>query len=44
MFLGLQWYWWLIFLAVFIILLPFKIKFLKEYGNRLQKKRWDDEE
>ncbi len=50
MFLGLEWYWWLVILAVFIISVPFKVKFMKwwsrhEQGRkREQHGKWGDEE
>ena len=28
MFLGLAWYWWLVIVAVLIISIPFKVKFI----------------
>ena len=34
MFLGLDWYWWLVILTVLIISLPLKVKFMKWWGNR----------
>ena len=34
MFLGLEWYWWLVILTVLIISLPLKVKFMKWWGNR----------
>ena len=49
MFLGLEWYWWLVILAVLAISVPFKVKFLKWWGRRAQEKKeahgkWGDEE
>ncbi len=49
MFLGLEWYWWLVILAVLTISVPFKVKFLKWWGRRAQEKKeahgkWGDEE
>lgn len=29
MFFGVDWYWWLIIMAVLVISIPFKIKFMK---------------
>lgn len=50
MFLGLEWYWWLVILAVLIISVPFKVKFIKWWGRREQGKKkrasekWGDDE
>lgn len=50
MFLGVQWYWWLIVAAVLIISIPFKIKFMKWWNKRRQEKKnsgfgkWGDDE
>lgn len=46
MFLGLQWYWWLTFIIIFAISIPFKVKFLKwwEKRNKNQKRDEDNEE
>lgn len=50
MFLGLEWYWWLVILVVLIISVPFKVKFIKWWGRREhgKKKRasekWGDDE
>lgn len=49
MFLGLAWYWWLVIAAVLIISVPFKIRFMRWWGearrDRQQEKRgkWGDE-
>lgn len=49
MFLGLEWYWWLVILAVAGVSIPFKIKFMKWWSERqaAQKSRptdqWGDE-
>lgn len=49
-FLGLEWYWWLVILAVLIVLVPFKIRFMKWWGRREQGKtrethgKWGDDE
>ncbi len=48
MFLGLQWYWWLVIAAVIIIAVPFKIKFLQKWSKgqhtkSQQGKRGNDE-
>ena len=34
MFLGLEWYWWLVILAVLAVLLPVKVKFMKWWSRR----------
>ena len=50
MFLGIQWYWWLIIAAVLFFSIPFKIKFMKWWNKRQQKKKcsergkWGDDE
>ena len=48
MFLGLQWYWWLVIAAVLVVVLPLKVKFMKWWSKRQQEKnqrgRWGDEE
>ncbi len=48
MFLGLQWYWWLVIAAVLVIALPLKVKFMKWWSKRQQKKdqrgKWGEDE
>jgi hypothetical protein len=50
MFLGLEWYWWLVILAVLAVLLPVKVKFMKWWSRRTGEKKnsrrgkWGDEE
>lgn len=39
MFLGLEWYWWLVMIAALIISIPFKISFLKWRSRRKQGKK-----
>lgn len=34
MFLGLEWYWWLIILAALVICIPFKVRFMKWWDER----------
>lgn len=34
----MEWYWWLI-IAVIIISIPFKVKFMKWYSRRQKEKR-----
>lgn len=49
MILGLEWYWWLVILAVLAISIPFKVKFMKWWNGRQQEKKkeqrgkWGDE-
>lgn len=50
MFLGMEWYWWLIIIVVVGISIPFKITFMKWWSKRQQeekskhKSKWGDEE
>ena len=50
MFLGLEWYWWLVIAAVVLIALPLKIIFLKWWSRREREKKesqrgkWGEEE
>ncbi len=50
MFLGLEWYWWIVIAAVLIISIPLKVKFMKWWSRREQNRkrnqrgRWGDEE
>lgn len=39
MLLGLEWYWWIVILAVLIISIPFKVKFMKWWGRQEQEKK-----
>ena len=47
---GLEWYWWLVIVAVLAISIPFKIKFMKWWSKREQEKKkeqhgkWGDDE
>lgn len=50
MFLGIEWYWWIV-IAVFVGLsIPFKVKFMNWQSRRRQEKKngrpgkWGDEE
>ena len=47
MFLGLQWYWWLA-IAVVVISIPFKIRFMKWWIRSQQEKnkrgKWGEDE
>jgi hypothetical protein len=43
----MEWYWWLAIIVLFIIVLPFKVKFMKWWSkqNKEEKKgKWGDEE
>lgn len=50
MFLGLEWYWWLVILVILMIWIPFKIRFMKWWNKRQQEKKhnqrekWGDDE
>lgn len=50
MFLGLEWYWWLIILAALVICIPFKVRFMKWWDERQRGKKkeqhgkWGDDE
>lgn len=50
MFLGLEWYWWLVLLAALAISIPFKVRFLKKRNKRQQAEKreqrgkWGDED
>lgn len=50
MFLGMEWYWWLIIVAVIALSIPFKIKFMKWWSRRQEEKhhnhkdKWGGEE
>ncbi len=50
MFSGMEWYWWLIIIAVTVLSIPFKIRFMKWWGKRHREQngnrrdRWGDEE
>lgn len=39
MFLGLEWYWWLVILVLLIVSIPFKVKFMKWWNQREQEKK-----
>ena len=38
MLLGMEWYWWIIILAVAGIMIAFKVKFMRWWVKRQQKK------
>lgn len=50
MFLGLEWYWWLVIVIVLGISLPLKVRFMKWWSMKQKEKRnnqcgkWGDEE
>ncbi len=48
MLLGLQWYWWLLIVAVLIISIPLKVRFMKWWSERRRGKdrrgKWGDDE
>ena len=50
MFLGLEWYWWIVIAAVLILSVPFKVKFMKWWSKRQQEQKkgqhgkWGDDE
>lgn len=39
MFAGLEWYWWLAIIAVLVISIPYKVKFMKWWNKRRQAQR-----
>ncbi len=39
MFLGLAWFWWLLLIALLLISVPFKLKFIKWWEKRRQSKK-----
>ncbi len=50
MFLGLEWYWWLVILAALAVSIPFKVRFMKWWNQREKEKKkeqhgkWGDDE
>lgn len=50
MFLGLEWYWWIVIVALLIVSIPFKVKFMKWWSRRRQeqkkgqREKWGDDE
>ena len=50
MFLGIEWYWWIVIIVVVGISIPLKVKFMNWWGRRQQEKRnsrrgkWGEEE
>ncbi len=39
MFSGLEWYWWLVILALLVVSVPFKVKFMKWWERRRREKK-----
>ena len=39
MFTGLAWYWWLAIVAVLIVSVPFKVRFMKWWNRRRQEQK-----
>ena len=50
MFLGMEWYWWIVLVIAVGVLIPLKLKFMNEWSTRRQEKKkeqrgkWGDEE
>ena len=48
MFLGLEWYWWLVIAAVVVVSIPLKVKFMKWWSRRGREKKqygkWGEDE
>ena len=50
MFLGMEWYWWLLIVVALVICIPFKVKFMKWWSKREKEKKknqigkWGDED
>lgn len=50
MFLGLEWYWWLVILAALAVSIPFKVRFMKWWNQREKEEKkehhgkWGDDE
>lgn len=49
MLLGLEWYWWIVIVAVLIVSIPFKVKFMKWWSRHQQEQmegyrgKWGDD-
>lgn len=41
MFLDLAWYWWLVIVGVLIVILPLKLKFLKQMNRKKEEDHHD---
>lgn len=39
MFFNLEWYWWIVFLILLAVSVPFKIQFMKRQNRRRQEKK-----
>lgn len=39
MFLGLEWYWWLVILVLLAVSVPFKLRFMKWWNDRRREKQ-----
>lgn len=39
MFLGMEWYWWIVIIVVIGISVPFKLKFMKRLDRRRREKK-----
>ena len=39
MFLGIEWYWWLLIVLIVAVSIPFKVKFMKRIGKRQREKK-----
>lgn len=39
MFMGLEWYWWIAILAVLILSIPSKVKFMKWWSGRARDRK-----
>ena len=50
MFLGIEWYWWIVIVTVAGVSIPFKVKFMNWWSRRQREKKgekhgkWGDEE
>lgn len=42
MFLGIEWYWWLVIVLIVAVSIPFKVKFMKRIGKRQREKKERD--
>lgn len=38
MFLGMEWYWWIVLVIAVGVLIPLKLKFMHEWSKRRQEK------
>lgn len=50
MFLGIQWYWWVVTIVIIAIIIPLKVRFISWWSKHLQEKKehehgkWGDDE